>query len=75
MSDLNRVTLSVLTIGADLDGSPRQCSTFSKDWQCIPSADQGCAGSERALQRLPRRNGVGRCDGASPSTRQAVTTV
>jgi hypothetical protein len=32
MSDLNRVMLSVLTIGADLDGSPRQCSTFSKDW-------------------------------------------
>jgi hypothetical protein len=32
MSDLNRVTLSVLTIGAGSDGGPRQCSTFSKDW-------------------------------------------
>jgi hypothetical protein len=32
MSDLNRVMVSVLTIGADLDGSPCRCSTFSKDW-------------------------------------------
>jgi hypothetical protein len=32
MSDLNRVTLSVLATGADLNGSRRQCGALYKDW-------------------------------------------